>query len=128
MARAVFARAGFTGDSLDTILGISYAESDGGYADAVGDVTLVDEKWGPSVGLNQVRSLRNPRGFGPTDNWRIAFALRHPDFNATAAYEISRRGTNFEAWSMFKNGRYLQFKGKDFEIRTGHERAHQWNI
>lgn len=122
----MFAAAGFAGQSLDIALGVSYAESSG-YADAVGDIALVDEKWGPSVGLFQIRSLRDPNAWGPTDRWRVAEKLRDPEYNAKAAFAISRQGTNFTAWTMYRNETYLQFKGRDYEIRYGHKNADKWS-
>lgn len=105
---------------------MSFAES-GGYSDAVGDVTLVNDKWGPSIGLFQIRSLRNPLAFNAADRYRYAWALRHPDFNAHAAYVISQGGTTWDLWSVYKSGSYQQHVGKDYEIKTGHIRAEQWN-
>lgn len=61
------------------------------------------------------------------DRWRIAFALRHPDFNATAARVISKDGTDFSLWSTFKNGTYKQFLDLDYELRTGHPNADRWD-
>src|SRR6266496_1482726 len=48
---------GFTGQ--DRVIGVAVvlAES-GGRTDASGDVHLQDGKWGPSIGLFQIRSLR----------------------------------------------------------------------
>jgi len=140
----VFSAAGFSDEGLDTILGISYMEADGpactrdhdgvrsAYSDAVGDLVQLEDpeiakKWGPSIGLSQVRSLRNPRIWGHPDRWRIASLLRDPWFNAVAAYWISFSGTNFFAWTMFQNGMYLPHKGLDYEIKTGHSRAGEWN-
>lgn len=97
------------------------------YADAVGDLTLIDEKYGPSIGLTQVRSLRDPRIWGTADRWRIASLLRDPLFNAVAAYWISKGGTDFTPWTMFRNDKYLPHKGLDFEIKTGHVRAAEWS-
>lgn len=96
-------KAGFTGSGLVTAIAVALAES-GGNSDAVGDVGLVDGKWGPSVGLWQVRSLHDQRGTGgPRDE----FANVDPDHNAVAAFQISGGGVNFAPWSAYKNGRYL---------------------
>lgn len=97
------------------------------YVDAVGDLTLIDDIYGPSIGLCQVRALRDPRAWGTTDRWRVARLLRDPWYNAVAAYWISGRGTNFTPWTLFRNGGYLPHKGLDYEIRTGHPRAGEWN-
>jgi len=96
------------------------------YADAVGDLALIDEKWGPSVGLTQTRALRDPHAWGVADRWRIAELLRIPAFNAQAAWWISKQGTDFTPWTMFRNGMWEPHKGLDFEVKTGHPRAHLW--
>lgn len=95
-------KAGFTGPGLVTAIAVALAES-GGNSDAMGDVGLVDGKWGPSVGLWQIRSLHDQRGTGgPRDE----FANVDPDANARAAFAISGGGVNFAPWSVYKNGRY----------------------
>lgn len=100
-----------------------------GYIDAVGDLGLVSDKWGPSLNFVQIRSLRDPMAWGLADRWRIAFALYHSvDFAAKAAFVISKEGTDFTPWSTFKNGTYEQYLGiGDFELRTGHQNAGRWN-
>ena len=71
--------------------------------DAVGDEGLVDEKWGPSIGLWQVRSLWAHEGTGQE---RDAERLKSPEFNAKSMVSISARGTNWNPWSVFKDGKY----------------------
>lgn len=71
--------------------------------DAVGDVDLEDAKWGPSVGIYQVRSLRADTGTG---NERDVERLGEPAFNTRAMVAISAGGTKWTPWSVFKNGRY----------------------
>lgn len=102
------------------------------YADAVGDLAQLEDpevaaKYGPSIGLCQVRSLRNPRIWGPADRWRIARLLLDPWYNAVAAYWISAQGKDFTPWTLYREGDYLPEKGKDYEIRTGHPRAGEWS-
>lgn len=102
------------------------------YSDAVGDLAqladpVVSAKWGPSVGLTMVRSLRDPNAWGPLDRWRIASRLREPQYNADAAYALSKQGTDFSLWTMYRNNEFLPHKGLDFEIRTGHPRAAEWS-
>lgn len=125
-ARAVFSRAGFGGEGLDIALGVSYAES-AGYSDAVGDISLVTPIWGPSIGLFQVRSMRDPLSGSVADRYRFAWALRDPDFNARAAFVISKSGTDWSLWSTFTHGTYLARKGVNYTIRTGHENASKWS-
>ena len=87
----------------------------------------MSDKWGPSVGLPQIRTLRDPTAWGPLDVWRDADKLRQVDYQAAAAYAISKNGTDFTPWSVYRSGSYLPHKGKDYIIRTGHERAHLWD-
>jgi len=130
----LLAAGGFAGDGLDIVLGVSYGESYDpvtrlrGYVDAVGDLTLVDAKWGPSISHFQIRSLRDPTAWGLTGVWRDAERLHSdPLFATKAAFAISKGGTDFTPWSVYKNGTYLQWKGQDYLLRTGHSRADQWN-
>lgn len=73
--------------------------------DAIGDVDLENEKWGPSVGLWQVRSLRADTGTGKE---RDIERLGDPSFNARSMVAISNAGTNWKPWSVYTNGRYLK--------------------
>lgn len=123
---AVLAAAGFTGDDLATALGVAYAESQG-YTDAVGDTTLVNEKWGPSIGLFQIRSLRHPEQYPRPDNMRYADKLRDVTYNASTAYAIfSKYG--WKQWSTYNSGSYKKYAGKDYALKTGHSRAGSWNL
>lgn len=102
------------------------------YSDAVGDLAqladpVVAAKWGPSIGLTQIRSLRFPDIWGPLDIWRVADKLRDPYYNASAAFAISKKGTVFSPWTMYRNGMYQAHAGQDFEVRTGHPRAGEWS-
>jgi hypothetical protein len=128
-------RAGFTDPQKRRIAkAVGYGESKGwapdgplfAYTDAVGDLGLVNVDWGPSVGWFQIRSLRDHRSGNAADLWRIAFALRHVDYNASAAFVISKGGTDWTPWSVFKSGNYLQHLDKDYELRTGHAQAANW--
>jgi hypothetical protein len=107
-------------------LGVSYAESNG-YEDAVGDLDRVDNTYGPSVGLFQVRSLRKPYDYSVEDRFRLAWALTNRLFNAIAAYEISQHGADWSPWSVYRSGAYLPHVGKTFRIKTGHSRARDWS-
>jgi hypothetical protein len=104
--------AGFTGDSLNTAYGIVMAES-GGRANARGDKNLVNKKYGESIGLFQIRSLQNPQNFdgkGSSDLWRDASKLEDPAFNAQAAFVKSKGGTDWDGWTTFTSGKYLNYK------------------
>lgn len=75
----------------------------GGDPTAVGDVNLQTSKWGPSVGLWQVRSLRAETGTGQA---RDVNRLTDPTFNARSMVEISSGGTNWQPWSVYTSGKY----------------------
>ncbi|MGH6690836.1 MAG: hypothetical protein ACREF4_09185 [Gammaproteobacteria bacterium] len=145
MAKPLLQRRGFAGELLDTFLGVEWVEcldpdestctchpelpARRGlhFADAVGDVDLVDDKWGPSIGAAQIRALRDPNGWGRTDVWRVADKLRDPDFNAQAAYAVVEGGAKLDLWSAHKHGTFRPYVGLDFELHFGHRRAHLWN-
>lgn len=88
-------RAGFPEWSIPKALAIARCESSLG-AKPVGDEHLVDDRWGPSLGPWQIRSLHADRGTGrPRDPAR----LLDWDFNAASAYAISRGGKDWRPWS-----------------------------
>jgi hypothetical protein len=103
---AVLRQAGFTPDQAITMAAISGAES--GWDDAnVGDVALQDQTWGPSFGLFQVRTLKDATNSGGI---RDLAALSGDDLaQAKAAYAISKGGTDFSAWTDFRNGKWRDF-------------------
>ncbi|HEV2761003.1 MAG TPA: peptidoglycan-binding protein [Acidimicrobiales bacterium] len=98
--------AGFRGESL--VIAVAIARGESGFKpDAVGDVGLMDDVWGPSVGLWQVRSLHEERGTG---GHRDELANVDPAHNARSAWAISGSGANrFRPWSVFTSRRYLDF-------------------
>ncbi len=101
IARVAY-RAGFRGNALETAVAVALAESRGNPT-AIGDEKLRDAKWGPSVGLWQIRSLNADKGKG-TD--RDQLANDNPLNNARAAWSVSSKGTSFQPWTMFTNGEY----------------------
>ena len=105
---ALAVAAGLTHEQAITATAIAWAESKGKDGlpnpSAIGDVDLEDDKWGPSVGLWQVRSLRADTGTGRS---RDIERLGDPAFNAQAMFLISNGGANWTPWSVWKNGRYL---------------------
>lgn len=114
--------------------GVVFAESEG-YTDAVGDLAQladpkVSEKWGPSIGLFQIRSLRHPEQYPVAngDRLRVAENLRDAVYNAKAAYVISKQGTDWSKWTTYRNDTYKEMYGKDFPLRTGHPQANLWNV
>ena len=104
-------RKGFKGKALDTAFAVSLAES-GGRAHALGDIHLQDAKWGPSIGLFQIRSLKhweNYDGKGSRDPYRDGRRLPAADFNTEAAINKSKHGANWSAWSTFTSGKFTKF-------------------
>lgn len=109
--------AGLPDSVIRLLLALTMAESRG-VPDAIGDVELENEKWGPSVGLNQLRTLREQTGTGgPRDIERIM----DPVENMRAAGELLR-GERYshggktwyepggpEQWSTYEEGQYLDW-------------------
>lgn len=109
--------AGLPDPLVRLFVAITMAESKGD-PDAVGDVELEDEKWGPSVGLNQIRTLRAQRGtggprdierlFDPVENMRAAASLLAGERFSSGGetwYEPGGEGQ----WSTVPGGEYLDF-------------------
>jgi hypothetical protein len=104
--------AGLSAAAATTATAVALAES-GGRTDAMGDVGLEDAKWGPSVGVWQIRSLKAQSGTGQD---RDATRLTDPAFNAKAMADISGAGKNFGAWSTYTSGAYKKHLG---DVATG---------
>jgi hypothetical protein len=100
-------KEGFRGKSLQTAFAVALAES-GGRAKAVGDESLVNKKYGPSLGVFQIRSLKDPKKYGGGE-WRDGKRLFDPSFNVKAAWNISNQGKNWKAWSAYNNGAFSKF-------------------
>jgi hypothetical protein len=98
-------QAGLSAMAATTATAIALAES-GGKTDAVGDVGLQDAKWGPSIGLWQIRSLKAETGTGSP---RDASRLKDPYFNAKAMVSISGGGGSWRPWSTYTSGSYKKF-------------------
>ena len=99
------ASRGFNGKSLRTAYAVSIAES-GGRSNAVGDEMLQNEKWGPSIGLFQIRSLKDWKKWN--DPYRDAKRLPDPGYNTDAALKKSKRGSNWKPWTAYTQGSYLK--------------------
>ena len=99
---------GFRGKSLQTAFAVALAES-GGRAGARGDVDIQNKTYGPSLGLFQIRSYKDPKKWGDAGQWRDGKRLTDPSFNVKAAWNISNQGQNWKAWSAYKNGSFSQF-------------------
>lgn len=110
VARAAY-NAGFRGDALVTAVAVAGGESSYN-PDAVGDVALQTEKWGPSVGIFQIRTLTNPSEWTGIDAQRdinqIGGAANIQN-NANTAFELSKNGTDFSPWSAFTSGAYNDY-------------------
>lgn len=91
--RELAARHGFPDPRLAAA--IAMAES-GGNPSAVGDVTL-----GGSYGLWQIFTKAHPQ--------HRAVDLFDPDYNARAAFEISKGGTDWTPWSTFNQGLHVRY-------------------
>jgi murein DD-endopeptidase MepM/ murein hydrolase activator NlpD len=99
---------GFRGKSLQTAFAVALAES-GGRAGARGDVDIQNKTYGPSLGLFQIRSYKDPKKWGDSGKWRDGKRLTDPTFNVKAAWNISNQGQNWKAWSAYKNGAFSQY-------------------
>lgn len=100
--------AGIPEADIPTMAGIALAESSGN-TDAQGDQKLANDKWGNSVGLFQIRSLRDPSKYSGVDKLRDATKLEDPIFNAKAAWAISKQGKDFTPWTTFNEGTYQKY-------------------
>lgn len=133
--RTLLRLAGWPEDKVDLGQAIATAEAGGKdangiqfvYSDAVGDLTLTNQVWGPSIGMFQIRAYRYPMTqYQSYDIWRWAYPLTKPFYNAQAALALSKNGTDFSPWSVFTSGSYQQYLGGDPVIRTGHSAAASW--
>jgi hypothetical protein len=98
---------GFRGKSLQTAFAVALAES-GGRTKALGDEKIANKTYGPSMGVFQIRSLKDPKKY-PGGQWRDGKRLFDPSFNVKAAWNISNEGQNWKAWSAYKNGAFSQY-------------------
>lgn len=74
--------------------------------EAIGDVNLADDIWGPSIGLWLIRSLRADKG---TRRSRDADMLMDPYFNTKAMRTLSGNGTDFTPWTVYRTGGYKRY-------------------
>ncbi len=99
-------QGGFSPDKARIMTAIAQAESTG-KPDAIGDVDLQNSKWGPSVGLFQVRTLKNDTGRGTERD--IEHLRGDVVAQVKAALKISDHGRNLEPWSTYNSGSYRKF-------------------
>jgi hypothetical protein len=97
---------GFRGKALQTAFAVALAES-GGRADAVGDKKLVTDKWGPSYGAFQIRSLNDWKKYN--DPYRDGSRLKNGSFNLEAAFHKSNSGSSWKGWSTFTSGAFTKY-------------------
>jgi peptidoglycan hydrolase-like protein with peptidoglycan-binding domain len=100
-------RAGFRGDDLVTAVAVSFAENGARNPAALGDTLITDDKWGPSIGLWQIRSLRNPTAWTGPDRLRDRTKLLDPQQNANVAFKV-RAARGWAPWSTYTDGAYLR--------------------
>jgi hypothetical protein len=98
---------GFRGGDAVTAVAVALAESQGD-AHARGDVVLQTEKWGPSIGLWQIRSLKAQRGTGGE---RDELVLTDPIQNGFRAHAIFL-AEGWKPWSTHTSGAYLLYKAR----------------
>jgi|JI10StandDraft_1071094.scaffolds.fasta_scaffold291758_3 hypothetical protein len=97
-------KAGFQEDQLNLMMAISRAES-GWRIEALGDTTITNKTWGPSVGVLQVRTI-NP---GHPQGCRIREQLNmNLDAQTSCGYQIYK-SQGYKAWSAYLNGSYKKF-------------------
>jgi hypothetical protein len=95
----------------------AYVQDGQSYADfdAIGDLDLQTEVWGPSYGGFQIRSLKAMQGTGTI---RDADLLLKPRMNAKAALSI-RHDLGFKAWSCYASGQYKAYLQDLFPAAPG---------
>lgn len=102
-------QAGFSPDTAVIATAIAMAES-GNNPKARGDIGLETSYWGPSVGLEQIRTIKSQTGKGGDRD--IARLDDDPLQNMIAAYDISSHGKDFTPWTTYTSGKYRQFLGQ----------------
>lgn len=98
--------AGFPPQAAVTLTAIAGGES-GWDTTSLGDVNLQDETWGPSYGEFQIRTLKGDTGRGTYRD--IQWLAASPAHQAQAALAISRQGTDFTPWTVYRTGRWRDF-------------------
>lgn len=97
---------GFRGRALQTAFAVSMAESQGN-PNARGDIKLQDSTYGPSIGLFQIRSLKDWKKYNNPN--RDGSRLSNPNYNIQAAWNISHGGKNWAPWSTYTGGEYVKY-------------------
>jgi hypothetical protein len=95
---------------------VALAES-GGDDTALGDLSLQNATWGPSVGVWQIRTYKSQTGTGgDRDAQALSGNLQR---QALAMKNISSGGSNWTPWTTFTRGTYQQFMGQAGTVATG---------
>lgn len=101
------------------------------FYDAVGDIGLVNEVWGPSLTQFQIRTLRDPMSGNVADRERDAGKLwdgRPVQAARAARIIVGPNGENRRLWTPYRTDTFRPHRGADFELHSGHPNAHLWNI
>jgi hypothetical protein len=101
---ATLAGKHWSGRDRIVAVAVALAES-GGRTDARGDEDITTGKWGPSIGLWQIRSLNADKGTGKT---RDEVANLDPTTNAAHAFAIWQ-DENWSPWTTYTWGKYLVY-------------------
>lgn len=97
---------GFSNDAAATMAAIGQAES-GLDPNALGDQGLETAKWGPSVGVFQIRTLKADTGTGSDRD--LARLQGNLVAQVAAALHISNGGRSFSPWSTYTDGAYTKY-------------------
>jgi hypothetical protein len=101
-------QVGLRGAALITSVAVAGAETRGTYdPNVLGDIGLEDAKWGPSIGIWQIRTLKADTGTGSSRD--LAHLTGDPNAQALAMWTISSGGTNWRPWSTYLNGAYRAY-------------------
>lgn len=85
-------------DATTLAQAIAIAKAESGFNPTATNSSQVTDKWGPAVGLWQIRSIKAESGTGSI---RDAKALILPSFNAKAMFDISNGGKNWSPWQVW---------------------------
>lgn len=107
---------GLSSAAATIAVAVALAES-GGNDTELGDVSLENNTWGPSVGVWQIRTQKNQTGTGgDRDVQALTGNLQR---QALAMKNISSGGANWTPWTTFTRGTYQQFLGQAQASATG---------
>jgi hypothetical protein len=100
---------GLSSAAATIAVAVALAES-GGDDTELGDVSLENNTWGPSVGVWQIRTLKAQTGTGgDRDAQALSGNLQR---QALAMRNISSGGINWTPWTTYTRGTYQQFLGQ----------------